>query len=279
MIKLIKFCSRHLLKLDQLVKLRQLGLFALLLSALLTAAPQVAQAEKTAAAYLFDPDSTSVNVAEIYETTATTQKDIVSTLIKSSKSFFKKAPGFGSFSVLQSADGERVLSLTQWQDTASYEAYLAQPAEDSKSSKSSKKKETTEPVAPTRTILFEIDDTLAAAGMVPAIRGKDALVQFNEITAKSPEDLPELVAAAETLLPSIKQVFPSPRSAVLLKAVDGADMALLTNWGSAAEYGDLTTVPALDSLDPDLLSSAESDLHLYQVVKTIVAKPAKPDKD
>ncbi|MBW4467737.1 MAG: antibiotic biosynthesis monooxygenase [Pegethrix bostrychoides GSE-TBD4-15B] len=270
MVKLIKlFVSRHLLK------LHQLGLLALLLIVLLTVAPQVAQADKTAAAYLFDPGSTSVNVAEIYETTATTQKDIVTTLMKSSKSFFKKTPGFGSFSVLQSADGERVLSLTQWQDAASYEAYLAQPAEDSKSSK---KKETA-PVAPTRTILFEIDDTLAATGMVPAIRGKDALVQFNEITAKSLDDLPKLVDAAETLLPSIKQVFPSPRSAVLLKAVDGTDIALLTNWGSAAEYGDLTAVPALDSLDPDLLSLAESDLHLYQVVKTIVAKPAKPDKD
>ena len=62
---------------------------------------------------------------------------------------------------------------------------------------------------------------------------------------------------------------------MLLKAVEGADLALLTNWGSAAEYADLTSVPGLDALDAELLSLAESDQHLYQVVKTIAAKPEK----
>ena len=252
-------------------KLCQFTLSALLLLAVLTVAPQVAQADKPVTAYAFDPASDSINVAAIYETTAATQKDVVSSLMKSSKSFFKKTPGFGSFSVLQSADGDRVLSLTQWQDAASYDAYLTQPVEETKSSKKSK----TAPIAPLRTVVFKIDDTLAATGMVPAIRGKDALVQFNEIIAKSPDDLDKLLASAETLLPNIKQVFPSPRSAVLLKAVEGADLALLTNWGSAAEYADLTSVPGLDALDAELLSLAESDQHLYQVVKTIAAKPEK----
>ena len=111
-------------------RLCQFTLSALLLLAVLTVAPQVAQADKPVTAYAFDPASDSINVAAIYETTAATQKDVVSSLMKSSKSFFKKTPGFGSFSVLQSADGDRVLSLTQWQDAASYNAYLAQPVEE-----------------------------------------------------------------------------------------------------------------------------------------------------
>ena len=254
--------------------LRRLALSALLLLGFLTLAPQVAQADKATTAYAFDPASESINVATIYETTALTQKDVVSGLVKSSKSFFKKTPGFGSYSVLQSADGERVLSLTQWLDAASYDAYLAQPVEPTKPSK----KEKVAPATPLRTVVFQIDDTLAAAGVVPAIRGKDALVQINEITAKSPEDADKLLAAAETLLPSIKGLFPSPRSAVLLKAADSSDLALLTNWGSAAEYADLTTLPVLDSLDETLLSLADSDQHLYQVVKTISAKPEKEKK-
>lgn len=253
-------------------KLCQLALSALLLLGGLTFAPAAAQADKTPVAYAFDPASESINVVDIYETTAATQKEAALGLMKAGKSFFKKTPGFASFSILQSADGERLLSLTQWQDAASYDAYLATPAEPEKSSK---KKDKAEPIAPLRTVVFKVEDTLAAAGAVPAIRGKDALVQFNEITAKDQDDLATLTAAADSLLPSIKQVFPSPRSAVLLKELDGADLALLTNWGSAAEYGDLTSVPMLDSLDADLLSLADSDQHLYQVVKTIAAKPEK----
>jgi heme-degrading monooxygenase HmoA len=235
-----------------------------------------AWADKPVQAVKFDPSSSVVNVAQIFETTAADQKTVISSLLKSSKSFFKKTPGFGSFTVLQSQDGSRVLTLSQWEDPASYEAFLTQPADDSKSSKD--KGEKAGPVEPTRTLMLQVENTLAAEGAVAAIRGKDALVQINEITAKSSEDLDQLVASTESLLPSVKQIFPSPRSAALLKQVDGADLLLLTNWGSAAEYEDLSLVPAFAPLAEETMALAENDQHLYTVVKTISPKPDKSGK-
>ncbi len=239
--------------------------------------PTPAWADKPVQAIKFDPASGVVNIAQIYETTADSQKTVVSGLLKSSKSFFKKTPGFGSFTVLQSADGSRVLALSQWEDAASYEAFLTQPAEDAKSSKKEKSKEES-PVEPIRTLTLQVEDMLAAEGAVAAIRGKDALVQINEITAKSSDDLDQLIASTEGLLPGVKQFFPSPRSAVLLKQVDGADLLLLTNWGSAAEYEDPSSVPSFTPLAEETLALADNDQHLYTVVKTIAPKPEKSGK-
>lgn len=240
--------------------------------------PSPAWADKPVQAVKFDPASESINIAQVYETTADTQKTVISSLLKSSKSFFKKTPGFGSFTVLQSEDGSRVLTLSQWEDEASYAAFLAQPEDDSKSYKKEKSKEKASPVEPSRTLVFQVEDMLAAKGSVAAIRGKDALVQINEITAKSSDNLEQLIAATESLLPSVKQIFPSPRSAALLKQVDGTDLLLLTNWGSAAEYEDPTAVPSFMPLAEESLALADTDQHLYTVVKTIAPKPEKYGK-
>jgi heme-degrading monooxygenase HmoA len=224
---------------------------------------------------VFDAAADGVNIATIYETTPDTQKDIVSSVLKSSKSFFKKAPGFNSFSVLQSEDGTRVVALTQWQDAASYEASLTQTTEDY-AAKSSKKEKSKDKVAaePTKTIVFKVEQTLAPPGMVAAIRGKNALVQFSEITANSADDIASLLASAEEQLPNATQMYPAPRSAVLLKSVDSADLAMLASWGYAEEFDDLTLVPTLAVLPDDATLAANED-HLYEVVKIIAAKPEK----
>lgn len=237
-----------------------------------------AWADKPVQAVKFDPSSGAINIAQIYETTADNQKTVISGLLKSSKSLFKKTPGFGSFTVLQSQDGSRVLALGQWEDEASYAAFLAQPEEDFKSYKKESSKQQEQPVEPSRTLVFKVEDMLAAAGTVAAIRGKDALVQINEITAKSSDDLDQLIASTESALPSVKQIFPSPRSAVLLKQVDGLDLLLLTNWGSAAEYEDPNAVPSFTPLAEAVSTLAENDQHLYTVVKTIAPKPEKYGK-
>jgi heme-degrading monooxygenase HmoA len=243
--------------------------------------PSMAQADKATKSVVFDSTSSVINIASIYETTAETQKDTVSSILKSSKSLYKKAPGFNSFSVFQSEDGTRVVALTQWQDADSYEAFLAQPVDDAKSSKSSKKeKEEKVAIEPLRTIAFEVDKTLAPAGMIPSIRGKDALVQFSELTAKNPEDLAVLIASAEDALSGTAQMYPAPRSAVLLKGVDSSDVALLANWGYAMEFDDLSQVPSVAVLSEDEATLADADEHLYEVVKIIAAKPEKEkDKD
>jgi heme-degrading monooxygenase HmoA len=186
--------------------------------------PNVARADKAIAAVLFDPSSTAVNVANMYETTPTTQKDVISGIMKSSKSFFKSTPGFNNFSILKSEDGAKIITLTQWQTPESYQAFVAQPAEESaKSSKKEKKDKTA--IAPTRTVVFKIDKTQAPDGVIPAVSGKATLVQFSEITPKVADDQSKLLASAENLLTSVTQMYPAPRSAVLLQGVGSADVA------------------------------------------------------
>lgn len=240
--------------------------------------PDGAQADKPVKPIVFDPASSAVNVAAIYETTPETQKDVVTSIMQSSKPFFKKTPGFESFSVLQSEDGTRVIALTQWKDAASYQAYVAQPIAQysdyssySSYSKSSTKEKAT--AIPTRTVIFEVDKTQTPEGMLPALRGKDALVQFDQITAKSAEDRTELLTAAENSLLGVTKLYPSPRTAVLFKGVDNADVAVLTNWGYTEEFTDLTKLPVFEVLPDDVAMLADHDEHLYEVVKIISAKP------
>jgi heme-degrading monooxygenase HmoA len=260
---------------------RQLSLFVLSFILLIGVLMAAAMADKAVKSIVFDAANDGISIAAIYETTPETQKEIVSSVLKSSKSFFKKAPGFDSFSLLQSEDGTRVMTLTQWADAASYEASLAQPTEDSAAKSSKKGKDEKATVAPTKTVVFQVDQTLAPAGMMAAIRGKDALVEFVEVTANSVEDVPKLLTAAEEQLPSATQMYPAPRSAILFKGVDSSDMALLANWGYAEEFEDLTLVPSLALLpdETDLLAASED--HLYEVVKIISAKPekSKAEKD
>ncbi|QYO63834.1 antibiotic biosynthesis monooxygenase [Leptolyngbya sp. 7M] len=251
------------------------------------------QAGKAVKSIVFDPASPAVNVAAIYETTPETQKDVVSSIMQSNK-FFKDTPGFESFSVLQSEDGARVITLTQWKDADSYEAYAAQPLElcpsppsaivgppSSKSAvRTSTKSSTKKTVAtPARTVVFEVDKTQTPEGMLPALRGKYALVQFDEITAKSADDVTELLAAAEDSLADVTKLYPSPRTAVLFKGVDNADVAVLTNWGYAEEFTDVTKLPALEVLPEDVDALASHDDHFYEVVKIISAKPDSKAKE
>ncbi len=244
--------------------------------------PSVADADKTPKSVVFDPSSKLVNVAAIYETTPTTQKDIISSVMKSSKSLFKKTPGFSSLSVLKSEDGARVVTLTQWQDSESYQAFVAQPAEEStKSSKKGKAdKEDKATVAPNRTVIFEIDKTQAPEGILPAIRGQAALVQFSEITAKAPDDQSKLLTSVEELLPDAAKMYPAPQSVVLLRGVDSSNVALLANWGyTANEFTDLSKAPTFEPLSEDVASLADNDQHLYEVVKLVSAKSKSKDKE
>lgn len=257
-------------------KISILLLSVTLLLAVWVCNPMPATADKAVQSVVFDAATDGVNVAAIYETTPDTQEDVVSSVLKSSKSFFKKAPGFGSFSILQSEDGTRVVALTQWQDVASYEASVSQPTEDD-AAKYSKKEKAKDKVTvePSKTIVFKVDQTLAPQGMTAAIRGKNALVQFSEITATSTEDVPTLLTSAKEQLPTATQLYPPPRSAVLLKSVEGAELAMLATWGYAEEFDDLTLIPTLAVLPENATALAESDDHLYEVVKIISAKPEK----
>jgi heme-degrading monooxygenase HmoA len=241
--------------------------------------PSNATAGKGNKSITFDPSTKAINVANIYETNPTTQEDIVSDVSKFSKSALKKAPGFSSFSVLKSEDGLRVLTLTQWQNPESYQAFVAQPPVESvKFSKTDK--EETAAIAPTRTVTLTIDKIQAPEGIIPALSGKKTLVQFDEMAIKATEDKPKLIDSMEKFLPSLTQTYPAPRSAVLFQSQDTANVALLANWGyTSSEFADLSKVPTINSLSDEVAPLVSSDRHLYEVVKVIAAKPEKDKKE
>lgn len=241
-----------------------------LLFTTLVSYPSVARADKAVKAVSLAPEGDTISVVAVYETTPVLQKEVASSILKASKSLVKKAPGFGSLAVFQSADGTRVMTLTQWQDTTSYETFLAQPTEESKSSK--KEKVAVEPI---HTVAYTVDQAQAPAGMAPSIRGKHALIQFSEATVETPEALEQLLTSAEEALPSAAQLYPAPYAAVLLKGVDTPALALLANWGSADEFEDITALPTVSLLPEDVAV----DQHLYETVKIVSAKPAKEKKE
>ena len=248
--------------------------FVLFLS-VLVGFPNMARADKAVSPVLFDPSTKAVNVATLYETTPTTQTEALSSLMKSSKSLYKKATGFNSFSIFKSEDGTRVLTLAQWQSPESYQAAIATPAKGAESAKEEKKSKVT--VTPLKTVVFEIDKTQAPEGVIPAINGNATLVQFSDMVAKAPEDQPKVLAAAAELLTTATQTYPAPRSAVVMKGVDSTDVALLADWGySSAELTDTSKLPKL-SLSDEVAALTDSDMHVYEVVKVIAAK-AKKDK-
>lgn len=262
-----------------------------LLLSVLVGYPNAAQADKVPSSFKFDGSSNAVNVANFYDTTLETQKGVIKSL-KSSKSM-KKAPGFNSLSILKSEDGSRVVTLAQWQDLASYQAYTTPPVEDTKSSKDDAEKEEstksskskkekdkkdTVAIAPTKTLVLQIDKTQAVLeGATPAIRGKEAVVELNEFKLKSPDAQSTVLSSVEGMFPSILEKQPAPQSVVLLKSVDNAEIALMANWNCSASFEDLGK-PAAFEQPVDIASLADNDQHLYDVVKIISAPPPKADK-
>ncbi|MBD3881050.1 antibiotic biosynthesis monooxygenase [Phormidium tenue FACHB-886] len=230
--------------------------------------PSAAMAGKAIKSFAFDPANPVVNVATIYETTPETQKSALSST-KASKSLLKSAPGFEGLSVLKSEDGNRVIVLSQWQDLASYETFSTQLAEAATGSKFKKGEAA---VAPARTIVFEVGKVQADAGITPALKGKEAIVQFSEFTLKDPADQPKLISSIEKMMPEALLKKPSPQSAVLLQSTDGTDVALLANWNCTVDFAEGVTPTAFDAPTEDVIALADNDLHTYDVVRIMPAK-------
>lgn len=251
---------------------------ALLLSLLLVVSivgfPSRAEAAKVAKAIAFDPGATMINVASVYETTPTTQKSMLKSL-KSMKTM-KKAPGYAGSALLQSDDGTRIITLSQWQDLASYQAFLTPPTEGAKETE---KKSKTPPAPPAKTIVFEIGKTQSAReGIIPAVKGKEAVVEFSDFTLKDAADKDKVVAGVEKLIPSALLKQPTPRSVILLSSSDSPEVALMANWNCTADFEEGEKPGAIEAPDAELAALVDVDSHLYNVVSILPAEAKKPEK-
>lgn len=249
-----------------------------------------AWANKVTEPMVFDAGTGAIAVVSLYETSSATQADAVQSFYKLTKSFYKAIPGFYGLVLFSSTDGSRIVELSQWADVASYNACQASLVsggvdytkyyEKYSGTKGGnvKAKEAVELGEPFLTTAFAIDQAVSPPGMVSAIQGETALVQIIEIAADSPEQQVGLLTAAQATLADLPQLYPAPRTAVLLKGIDPPHLALLVNWGSAAEFSDLDQMPQLAlAADVEALElNLAIDSHLYQAIKVIIPKAKKP---
>ncbi len=233
-----------------------------------------AAASKVVESMGFDPTASTINVVSTYATTPATQKTVLKSALKASKTLYKKAPGFQGLSILQSVDGAQVVTLTQWQDQASYEAATAAAATAAAAKLTEKSTKKAAPGAelPTPvTTVFELDQAAAPTGMLVALRGENAVVQWETLTPATPEAQAKVVAAAEAVFPTLQTLYPAPRSTVLLKGVDTPAVGLLTSWGYADEFADVTQIPTLNPAT-EAGTEVEAEHHLLTVVKVVAPK-------
>ncbi len=255
-----------------------------------------AWADKAVEPLTFQANTGAIAVISLYETDPATQADAVKSFYKVSKSFYKAIPGFYGLALLSSQDGSRVIELTQWEDKDSYDAFQASLAgggdeEDytkyyekytsakGGKGKGKKKDETVSLGEPFLTAAFAIDQVVSPPGMLSAIPGGMALVQLSDVAADSADQQSDLIEAAQATLSGLPQLYPAPRTTVLLRGIDTFHIALLANWGTAAEFSDVAQLPQLSlSADKTEEVSFVTDNHLYQTIKVITPKPEKYGK-
>jgi heme-degrading monooxygenase HmoA len=260
-----------------------------------------AWADKVVEPLVFDATGGAIAILSFYETDPVTQADAIKSFYKTTKSFYKTIPGFYGLALFSSTDGARVVELSQWQDQASYEAFqgsLTSTGDSEGYAKADytkyyeeyttakggqggkgKDKETVELGQPFLTRSFSVDQVVSPPGMVSAIPGTMALVQISDITTDADHSA-NLEAAAQIALADLSQFYPAPRTAILLTSPEANHIALLANWGSVAEFGDLDQVPQITLLkdattDDTTDFSFTADTRLYQTVKVITPKAEK----
>jgi heme-degrading monooxygenase HmoA len=130
----------------------------------------------------------ALTTVTLYETTSETQKDTFKEIFKTSKSFYKKTPGFSGFMGLASGDGLRVIEFTQWQDEPSYEAFPGCANSESSYDYSKYYEKYTQTQsdesasAAPFTGKFVVEQVVAPPGLMAAIPGESALVQISRFS-------------------------------------------------------------------------------------------------
>ncbi|MEO1067579.1 MAG: hypothetical protein AAFW95_00420 [Cyanobacteria bacterium J06638_6] len=248
-----------------------------------------AWADKVVEPMRFDASGDAIAVISLYETTPTTQAAGVKAFYKTAKSFYKTIPGFYGLALFSSLDGARVVELSQWQDQTSYEAFktsLTSGGEEDYTkyyekytSSKGKKDDDVGLGDPLLTAAFTVEQVISPPGMVSAIPATMALVQISDIAADTIEHQADLAVAAQATLDQLPQLYPSPRTVVVLSGLDTPHLMLLVNWGSVAEFSEVNQVPQLglattaataeDELDE---FTPPTDSHLYQTVRVITPK-------
>jgi hypothetical protein len=168
---------------------------------------------------------------------------------------------------LQFCTSWQLIVFSQWQDLASYQAFTPAPTTTPTSA--------SVPPAPTSTLIFEVVSVQSGiTGATPALRGKEAVIQLTQFTAKNPDQRSQIVDRVQELIPNLLQKQPIPQGILLLKGLENQQIALLTNWNCTALFEDVGQPMAIEP-SSELLALADNEQHLYNVVSIIPAEVKK----
>jgi heme-degrading monooxygenase HmoA len=234
-------------------KLKTLILVAVLTLSFLSVLPGAVQA---AIAVALDTTNQVINAATIYTTSPNTQDQVLSDVLASEQTILPKASGFLNSSVLKGQDGTKVVTLNQWKDLSSFQAYEAKQTPD-----------TTISAANPRTFVFEIKQTETRSN-TPAIAEHGAIM-FSEFKMKDPDKQSELEEIVSQMMPGVMQMIPGLQWAAMAPSTDKTTISLIAQWNSREDFESLGKNPGFDKETNYWQAYADNEHDLFDVVKII----------
>ncbi len=234
-----------------------------------------------------DAAATPVEVFAVYETSFAAQKILLKSL-KYSNKLMKKAVGFQGSAVLQGQDGKHIMMLSQWDTAENYQAYQAAGATDAQNSefaqksesKKSESKKSSSANGGSRTPTAVVQWQLVAAqpsvvGATPAIRGREAVVQFVHFTPNDAAQQAEVLTQVQAMVPTLLTQQPIPQAIAVLTGTDTPDVALMRNWNCSALFEDVGK-PSAIAVDDSLAALASTEQGIYTVANIIPMEVKEP---
>lgn len=220
------------------------GLFALV--------PKIALADPFVA---LDTTSKIVNVASVYETNPKTQAKVLLEVLESEQARLPKASGFLDASVLKGQDGTKVVTLSQWLDLPSFQAYQKELAEEISSS--------TKP----RTFVFEVKK-VETKSTTPTINENESIM-YSEFKMKDLDKQSELADIVGQMMPGVMQMESGLQWAAMGPSTDKSTIALIAEWDSRQDFESLGKNPGFDKDTAYWQNYADNEHDIFDVVKTI----------
>lgn len=233
-------------------KFNTIAAIALLILGVLTAMPNVAQAETGIS---LDTTNEVVNVVTVYPTTSNQAK--VLSQVSQAEPTFSKTPGFQDSAILKAQDGTQVIALSQWQgkDLSSFQSYAKEHVLNISTDQTP------------QTFACKVQHTETRTTLPSFSQGD--VIMFSQFKMKPGKDQSELATIVTQEMPSVLQMIPGLQWAVMCPSTDQSTIALLARWNSSEDFESLGQQPGFDKETNYWQTYADNEHGLYDVVKII----------
>lgn len=219
---------------------------------LLVLMPKAARASTSIA---LDTANDLVKVATVYKTQPNTQTEVLSKVLEFEESTLPQTPGFTNSSILKGQEGTEVVTLTQWQDLPSFEAYSQEYSNNEFYNDKP------------QTFVFEVQKT-ETRGLKPAIAESGAIM-FSQFKMKDPKKQSELAGIIEQVMPTAFATVPGLQWAAMSPSTDRSTIAMIAQWNSRKDFESLGQNAGFDEETNYWQTYADNEHDIFDVVKII----------